>query len=614
LDHTDGLYDPFAYFHALQARFADHQAEGRSPDDAARPLPILVEKILGRDEKLPASWPVDGTTGYDFGMLVLGLWVDPQAERAMTALYKSVTGDAYSFAEHLHACKQHVLTHSLVSEISMLATRLQRLAMRHRSFRDFTLLSLSHALREIVAAFPVYRTYLRSVPERNDADAHLIRAAVRLARRRSPSLSPSIFEFAEKQLLGEAADNSAEPPDLNEFALPFQQLTGPIMAKAMEDTAFYRYPRLLALNEVGGQPGRFGITPDEFHGGNEERARSWPLSMTTTSTHDTKRGEDASARIAVLSELPRTWARTLRRWNAFSTEALAGVSEDVQPVPTLRYLLFQAIVGVWPFGWDGTTGREDFVKRLQDFAEKAAREAKERTSWLNPDHDYEAAVKQYVERLLTNSGFMADARSFMDLIAPYGATNALSQSLLRLCSPGVPDTYQGAELWHQPLVDPDNRRAVDFELRHRMLLEIRGRLDDRALLSRELLASFTDGRVKLFVLHVALQARKAKPELFLRGDYEALRADEHVVAFTRGFEGDRLICCVPRLSYVLTKGEKPWPIGDAWGDAELEVRHTGRYRNLLTGAAVEIGSSVKLRDLLADFPLALLFRETEFTT
>jgi isoamylase len=610
LDHTDGLYDPYAYFHALQARFADHGAEGRSPDDVARPLPILVEKILGRNEKLPASWPVDGTTGYDFGTLVLGLWVDTQAERAMTALYRSATGDSASFGDHVYASKQHVLTHSLVSEINMLATRLQRLAMRHRSFRDFTLLSLTHALTEIVSAFPVYRTYLRSVPERHEADVHLIRAAVRLARRRSPSLSPSIFEFAEKQLLGEAPDNGAEPPNLNEFALPFQQLTGPIMAKAVEDTAFYRYPRLLTLNEVGGQPGRFGITPEEFHAGNEERARSWPLSMTTISTHDTKRGEDASARIAVLSELPRVWARTLRRWNAFSTEALAGVAEELWPVPTLRYLLFQAIIGMWPFGWDGQSGREEFVKRLQTFAEKAAREAKERTSWLNPDREYEATLEAYVERLFANESFIADARSFMETIAPYGAANALAQCLLRICSPGVPDTYQGAELWHQALVDPDNRRPVDFELRHRLLLDLRARLDDRGNLSRELLHSFSDGRVKLYVLHVALQARKTKPELFLRGDYQALPAGDHAIAFTRGFEADRLICCVPRLSYGLTNGQRPWAIGAAWGDAELEVRHAGKYRNLLTGASVEITNDVKLSELLADFPLALLFRET----
>jgi len=421
LDHTDGLYDPYAYLEALQKRFVPENGDPiHSPDDLARPLPLLVEKILARGETLPSTWPVDVTTGYDFAAAVTGLWVDGQAERAMTALYREITSDTRSFAEHVYESKQHVLTHTLVSEIYVLTLRLQRIAMRHRRFRDFTLLSLLHVLKEVVSAFPAYRTYLRDAPERRDSDVHLIRAAVRLARRRNASLSASVFDFVEQQLLGGTPDDQTEPADRHAFVLPFQQLTAPITAKAVEDTAFYRYARLICLNEVGGHPTRFGTSVEQFHAANEERARSWPLSMTTTSTHDTKRGEDAAARIAVLSELPREWGRTVRRWIEFANAAVRGAPQEFAPPPTLQYQLFQTLVGAWPFGWDGRTRIVQFVQRLNAYALKASREAKERTSWLNPDLEYEKALSEFVERLFENDFFIADARGFCKHIEIYG--------------------------------------------------------------------------------------------------------------------------------------------------------------------------------------------------
>ncbi len=605
LDHTDGLYDPYAYFDALQRQFAEHEREGRqSPDDQARPLPLLVEKILGKDEALSPAWPVDGTTGYDFTAFVEGLFVDPQAERALTAVYRGFTGDQASFQDHVYHSKHYVLAHSLVSEINMLAARLQRIAMNHRSYRDFTLLSLTRALVEVAAAFPVYRTYLRETNERQDGDERLIRTAVRLARRRSPALSGSIFEFVERELLGEGSPSGVET-DRSAFALPFQQLTGPIMAKAVEDTAFYRYTRLICLNEVGGHPGRFGVEPLAFHAQNEERARSWPFSLVTTSTHDTKRGEDAAARIAVLSEMPRLWASTARR---FRELAPADANDPTTPEPTQLYALFQAVVGSWPFGWDGRSERKAFVERLQAYALKASREAKQRTSWLNPDGEYEAGVASFVERAFADETFVEHVRDFCEKIAPYGAGNALAQCLLRFCSPGVADTYQGAELWHQSLVDPDNRRPVDFERRKRALGELRERLGDRRTLARELLERYADGSVKLYVTHVALTARRTHPELFLRGDYTALPAGDHVVAFTRGFETERLVCVVPRLPYTLTRGEKPWAVGDVWGEQTLDVRHRGRYVNAFTGASLTLSGKVRLRDVFAEFPLALFLQ------
>ncbi len=608
LDHTDGLYDPYAYLEALQKHFVPQNAAPvDSPDDMVRPLPVLVEKILMRGEALPSSWPVNGTTGYDFAASVAGLWVDAQAERAMTALYRGLTGDARSFAEHVYESKQHVLAHTLVSEINMLAVRLQRIAMGHRRFRDFTHYSLLHVLKEVVSAFPAYRTYLREASERRDADVHMIRAAVRLARRRNASLSASIFDFVEQQLLGCGSDG--EPDTRHSFALPFQQLTAPITAKAVEDTAYYRYARLICLNEVGAHPAKFGTSVEAFHAANAERARSWPLSMTTTSTHDTKRGEDAAARIAVLSELPREWGRTVRRWSEFSSAAARGIPPDLVPAATLQYHLFQTVVGVWPFGWDGRTQSARFVRRLKTYALKASREAKERTSWLNPDLEYERAVTDFVERLFENDFFVDDARAFCEHIETHAATNALSQCLLRFASPGVPDTYQGAELWHQAMVDPDNRGPVDFKLRRKLLSDLQAGLGEPSRLARDLLASFHDGRVKLFVTYQSLQCRKRKPELFLRGDYEALQGGEHIVAFTRSFGSERLVCCVPRLSYSLTKGVDRWPLGSSWGNKELEIRHSGRYRNVFTGAVIGITRSVSLAELFAEFPVAFLFRE-----
>ncbi|HEY3496620.1 MAG TPA: glycogen debranching protein GlgX, partial [Polyangiaceae bacterium] len=391
LDHADGLYDPFGYLESLQRHFQRPGGEPSAPDDVTRPLPVLVEKILARGEDLPRTWPVDGTTGYEFGATVSGLWVDSNAERALTQFYTEFTGDTRSLSEHVRDAKRYVLEHSLVSELDVLSRRLQRIAMGDRCSRDFTLGSLTRALAEVIAAFPVYRTYLREVPEQQDDATRVIRASVRLARRRNPDLPASIFQFIEERLLNRSTNGGA--PDARErttFALRFQQLTAPVTAKAVEDTVFYRYSRLLCLNEVGGSPAKFGASVDEFHRANEERARSWPLSMLTTSTHDTKRGEDAAARIAVLSELPGVWRRTVRRWERMAEAGMTDLDGELAPSASDRYLCFQALVGAWPFGWDGKTERDSFVERFEAYALKATREAKQSTSWLSPNAEYEA--------------------------------------------------------------------------------------------------------------------------------------------------------------------------------------------------------------------------------
>jgi isoamylase len=602
LDHTDGLFDPHGYFESLQRRFQGPSAADLGPDDSARPLPVLVEKILSRDERLPTTWPVDGTTGYEFAAATAGLWVDAGAERTMTALYRRITGDQKSFAEHAYDSKQHVLSHTLVSEMNMLARQLERIAAGNRRSRDFTLISLTRALNEVVAAFPVYRTYLGAATGDNDVDEQIIRASVRLARRRNLTLGASVFDFIQKVLLEKTTMEDPGESERPPFALRFQQLTGPVAAKAVEDTAFYRYTRLVCLNDVGGNPGKFGTSSQEFHRLNEEQSRNWPLGMTTTSTHDSKRGEDARARIAVLSEMPATWQHAVRRWRDLSPRSFP---EDARP---LEYLLYQSIVGAWPFGWNGVEGCSEFAERIQAYLLKASREGKQKTSWLAPDAEFEAIARDFVRGLFESEAFIADARRFCEQLSPYGASNALASVVLHHCAPGIPDTYQGSELWNQSLVDPDNRKPVDYGVRRRFLKEIRARSSDRSSLARELLEHFEDGRIKLYVVYRALAERRAKRALFLRGDYEPLEAGEHCVAFTRGFESSRLICCAARLPYRLTGGTERWAVGELWKDARLDVPHAGRYQNVLTGEVLDIARYVPLRDVFRELPVALFLR------
>jgi isoamylase len=607
LDHTDGLYDPLAYFDKVQRRFRQDVADpNKNPDDIIRPLPILVEKILEPGERLPTSWPVDGTTGYDFAGSVVGVWVDPDAEDALTATHQRFTGDRRTFSEHVYECKQRILQESLPSEVNMLARHLERVATQDRCWRDFTLIALTRALRETLAAFPVYRTYLRAGEDASQQDARRIRAAIAAARARTPMLDPSTFSFVEDVLLLKAEATGEVQEALTYVAMRFQQLTGPVMAKAVEDTAFYRYNRLLAMNEVGGDPGRFGTSLDELHAQSAERLRSWPLAMVTTSTHDTKRGEDAAARIAVLSELPTEWQQALTRWSR-RAEAHRGVADD-RPAPSRRdeYTFYQTLVGAWPFGWDGSGDRKPFVERLTACMDKAAKEAKDETSWIRPNDAYDQALRGFVEGVMRDDGLVDEMRRFMARIETHGASNALAQALLRLCVPGIPDTYQGSELWNQSLVDPDNRRPVDFAARAQLLEEIEARLGDPAALARDLLTRWTDGGVKLFVTHVALQARAALPDVFLRGEYVPLDGGPHTVAFLRmARDARRVITVVPRLTLKLTEGRAPWALGAVWGDQTLTLPD-GTYRDAFTGRVHQSGGTLKMADVLADFPVALL--------
>ncbi|HKO94061.1 MAG TPA: malto-oligosyltrehalose synthase, partial [Polyangiaceae bacterium] len=426
---------------------------------------------------------------------------------------------------------------------------------------------------------------------------------VRLARLRSAAeVDPSVFEFIQDMLLSSSPASEEERRVHQWFAMRFQQLTAPVMAKSVEDTACYRYSRLIALNEVGSSPATFGMSVERFHAECAERVRSWPLSMATTSTHDTKRGEDAAAAIAVLTELPAQWQSTVEEWSARTAPYKGSWHEQPAPKRGDEYLFYQALVGAWPFGWDGEQGRVEFTQRMQEYMRKAVREAKLETSWTAPDDNYEEAVLQFVGNSLEDPEFRRGVCELLGQIGPAAAMNALSRTLLRLCAAGVVDTYQGSELWNQDLVDPDNRRPVDFAQRRASLAELEGKPLE------QLLSSWTTGQIKLFVTRTILHTRRRLREVFVQGEYAAVPAGEHAIAFTRAYHGRVVLACAPRLSLRLTGGRQLWPLGAVWGDQSIRLP-AGVYRDAFTGRSLSSRGTLQLSECFAAFPLLLLVSE-----
>ncbi len=600
LDHTDGLYDPLGYFLALQRARADQL--GIAPD--ARPLYLLAEKILEPGEQLPRGWPIHGTTGYDFMGLVGGLWVDARAEREVSSTYQRFTRQRMTFDEIVHRSKRLIMRWSLSSEVNVLARQLDRIAEGNRRARDFTLVSLTTAIVETIAAFPVYRTYIREDGTREEPDDRHVETAIRRAKRRNPELNATIFDFLRDILLLRFPDNAtpAQIEAQTRFALKFQQVTSPVMAKGVEDTAFYTYNRLVCLNDVGGAPDRFGTAVATFHAGNAIRARDWPGSLLATATHDHKRGEDTRARIAVLSECQPAWREALAIWSRLARAKKTDLDGDHAPARNDEYLFYQVALGAWPL--DGEFG--GFAERLRAYMLKATREAKAHTSWINPDQAYDDAVARFVDEMLGDDRCHRTMARLALAIGPHGATNGLAQVLLKLTAPGVPDTYQGCELWDQSLVDPDNRRPVDYALRARMLADIRERIADPAALAADLLGRWRDGAVKLFVTHRALQVRGAHAALFREGTYRPLEAGEHAVAFAREQGETRILVVAPRLTWTLTGGAPGFALGDAWGEHALALPAGGRWRNAFTGELVAGETTVPLAAVFKSFPVALL--------
>ncbi len=648
IDHPDGLYAPAAYFRRLQAAYlaarAAALAESRGtqplgarrrealvdrvlPEIEAGRLPrralyVVVEKILVMPERMPEGWDVDGTTGYEFLALVNGLFVDPAAERGFDALWARTIGRRQPYRDMAAEKKRIVMSSSMASELNMLAQRLARIAETNRRTRDFTLNELTRALVEYVALFPVYRTYVSPDGRVDDRDRDLVERTIARARRRSPVLDPSIYEFIRDVVLQRYPEGLAgeERRAWLEFTLKLQQVTGPVTAKAVEDTAFYTYARLVSLNEVGGEPDRFGIPPPEVHALLAERQERFPGSLSATSTHDTKRSEDVRVRIDALSEIPREWRAVVGRWRRGNRPRLGGDEERRAPDRADELLLYQTLVGAFPDEplVRGSPAHAEFVARIQRYMEKALREAKVHTSWTNPDEAYETGVREFVASILDAPEFLDDVAAFAARVARAGRISSLAQVALKCAAPGVPDVYQGCETWDLSLVDPDNRRPVDFDARARALGELDRELAaaprSRAALARELSSpeGLRDGRAKLLLLRTALHLRRSMRRLFDDGDYRPLEADgplaSRVFAFVRGTTERALMCAVPRLVLGPLEaggGKIRWE-----GALALPAGLPARWRDAVTGETRE-GPSIPLASLFEDFPVALLVSELQ---
>ncbi len=618
LDHIDGLYDPKGYCERLLVAVAEvlPHAPGAPPAldaKAGRPIYLLVEKILARHEYLRDDLPVAGTTGYEFIGLVGGLFVDPAAERHITATYHRFIGQEPEFAEVVLAAKRQVLRYALNSELHVLAHELHRLAQQSWRTRDFTLTGLREALADLIACFPVYRTYITAAGARAE-DRRDLDWALSQARRASNLVDLSVFDFLHAALSTDlAASGQYRRRDVIATAMHFQQLTGPVMAKAVEDTAFYRYVRLASLNEVGGEPQHFGTSPAAFHTVVQQTQRFHPLTMLASATHDHKRGEDVRARISGLSELAPEWRRRVRRFALLNRSRRREIAGRRVPSRNDEYLLYQTVLGAWPFEVDSpdALAGSDFADRIVGYMIKALREAKQETSWTAPDAAYEEGVTQFVRRILdpvSGRAFIADLLPFAHELARIGAVNGLAQTLLKLTAPGVPDSYQGTELWDLSLVDPDNRRPVDFELRRRWLAESRP--------IAELYGDWRSGRIKQQLIARTLAFRNRDPGLFRAGEYLPLSPRgaqaERIVAFARRTERARAVVVVPRLvAPLLREGDLPLPAVAAWADTEVELPEGWGEAALvdeLTGRrhAAPASGRLAIGELLAAMPVALL--------
>ncbi|MDT3706131.1 MAG: malto-oligosyltrehalose synthase [Thiobacillus sp.] len=622
IDHPDGLYAPTQYFERLQA-----MAAALSPGAAQEgelPLYLVVEKIVAAHEHLPDSWAIHGTTGYDFGASCTGLFVDAAAEDRFTRIYKGFIRAHPDFGEMVRSAKHLIMETALASELQVLATQLTRLSKRDRRTCDFTFNSLRDALAGIVASFPVYRTYLADCEGAPD-DARYVEWAVAVAKKRSKAADPSIFDFVREVLLAREWQGRSE--DYRQaacaFAMKFQQYSAPVMAKAVEDTVFYQYNRLLALNEVGAEPQRFGVSLAAFHHENQGRSRHWPHAMLASSTHDSKRSEDVRARLCALSEMPEDWQRALARWSKLNRSKRRKLGDVVAPSRNDEYLLYQTLLGVWPFEVPDTEALAQLSERLEAYMLKAVREAKLHSSWVNPDPDYEAATRDFVHALLVpdpaNNLFLRDFLPFQQRVARVGAFNSLSQLLLKLASPGVPDIYQGCEVWDFSLVDPDNRRLPDYARRQAALQAIKKLHAERgaAACAIELLDRLQDGEIKLYLAWKTLAFRRECEALFRDGDYLPLKSHgvhaERVCAFARQGGGETLVLLVPRLIGGLLD-EQRLPVGAIWRDTWVELpqeRVHAQWADVLSGQTLSTqayGEShgFALVEVFGSFPYALL--------
>jgi (1->4)-alpha-D-glucan 1-alpha-D-glucosylmutase len=653
LDHVDGLFDPADYLWRLQkgcwldlARRKIAQNPHLSPSDSAiladelagwfererraspdspalRPLFAVVEKILGEKEAWRDNWPVAGTTGYEFMASLNQIFVDKKHERAMLDAYRRFTGISLSFRDIVYQCKSLVMRTTMSAEINLLAQELNRVSERSWQYRDFTLNSLRDAIREVIACFPVYRTYINADEELIDGrDRTVIDAAILEAKRRNPAVSATIFDFVKNTLLKYPAGmDEAGRSEQRLFVMRFQQFTSPVMAKGVEDTAFYIYNPLVSLCEVGSYPGQFGDSVSEFHRQNIQRRQARPYSFMATSTHDSKRGEDVRARINVLSEVPREWRSALTRWSRLNISKKRLIDGEPVPDRNEEYLLYQTLLGTYPVPEMGDEESAAYSGRIQSYMLKAIREAKVHTSWVSPNTTYEDGVARFTTAILEPSPsnrFLADFQALNKLVATCGMYNSLAQVVLKIFSPGVPDIYQGNELWALNLTDPDNRRPVDWERRTQILSQLQERVaaGDLSGVIRELMATSQDGRIKLYVTWRSLVYRRDSINLFNCGSYTPLKAvgarKNHLGALAWEEGGRELIVAVPRLVAGLTRNSTIAPLGtEAWGDTHMTLPQSGGqgYRDIFTGETIGVPKRspvLFLADVFRTFPVAAL--------
>ncbi len=656
VDHPDGLYTPSQYFKKLQrecfcrlvstkASVDDHEHSDFGPevlrryerllssDPQYKPFYIVGEKILTRGEKMPEGWSIFGTTGYDFLNSLNGIFVDSKNAKTFDDLYAKFTETKNHFSDVVYENKKLVTQVAMSGEINTLGNYLNNISEKNRHTRDFTLNSLTRAITEVIAFFPVYRTYINSSTVK-DRDRQCIEAALSKARRKNPAISIFIFDFVEAVLLLKFPEDFSEEDKKEwfDFTMKFQQLTAPVMAKGVEDTAFYVYNRLVSLNEVGGSPDRFGLSLEAFHGQNLDRLKLWPHALITTSTHDTKRSEDVRARINVLSEIPDKWRECLTRWSYLNKVKKTVVERQDVPDRNEECLIYQTLLGAWPLGRPDETEYDSFKKRVRDYTIKALREAKVNTSWINPNAAYEDSVTSFIDDILmigANNKFFEEFEPFQKTISYFGMLNSLSQTLLKITCPGVPDFYQGTEIWDFSLCDPDNRRTVDFDRRRTMLTSLKANMakygPDLRVGLKGLIEKWEDGSVKLYVTSKALTYRGGNHMLFMEGAYMPLTADgelrDQVCGFARQKDNKAVLVIVPRFMTQVSHFTVEVPFGEkVWGKTVvlLPDEISGNiFNNVLTGEQVKVirraeKRALALADVFSCFPVAMLEGTMDF--
>jgi (1->4)-alpha-D-glucan 1-alpha-D-glucosylmutase len=648
VDHPDGLYNPAEYFYRLQRscfiqfclrameaedELAMREKIGSLYDEAISenptsllrmPFYIVGEKILTKSERMPEDWPIFSTTGYVFLNAVNGIFIEVANDKAFDDIYRRFIKSRVDYQDLIYEKKKLIMQTSMPSEINMLGHTLNRISEKNRHTRDFTLNNLTTAIVEAIASFPVYRTYVTRSGV-NDRDKRYIEQAISRAKRKNPALSATVFDFLKDVLLLEYLENFKEADKMEwlDFVMRFQQITSPVMAKGVEDTVFYVYNRFVSLNEVGGNLEKLGTSLDTFHGMNIERTKFWPCAMIATSTHDTKRSEDVRARLDVLSEIPNEWRECIIRWSRINKKAKSITDGQWIPDRNEEYLIYQTLIGVWPLLSMDEDDYRIFKKRIKNYMLKAIREAKVNTSWISPNVSYEEGLLKFIESILSNNLFIRDFEMLQKKVAYFGLFNSLSQTLLKITSPGIPDFYQGTEIWDFSLVDPDNRRPVNFDLRKELLARLKKKMGvsgaDLKELVKDLMRGWKDGTPKLYVTYKALNYRKENHLLFKDGNYIPLETEgnlkDHICAFARQKEGTTVLIIMPRFLTHLIRDTEEMPLGGhVWKESYVVLPNEingGTFRNLFSDEIIEKVKRngedlLSLGEVFAHFPVAML--------